>query len=325
MSDVNLVNENVEETALSTASEVSVFDYNTVDAELGAFLKTKANKIMEVKFKSVLGIGKELKEVNNKLASHDKNSGVFCLWCDSMGFSRMTASRYINAYDFVISNAESIQEPDKLQPSLLFAASKPSAPTLLKEAVMSGDIKTHKEYKELEAKLKASEEQAIKKDSLLKILTEDIKTIQNKYAHDEKDLKKEINQLTKDLEAIKDKQIDDTVSEVDQAELDDLKAELIKKEKELEELKNKPIDVAVEEKIPEDVQNELEELRLSKNRATNVLISEFKNTLSIIKYTDIKDFSSIHAGDKKFIFDSIKDSIIKLESLKQYLSNDNDL
>jgi hypothetical protein len=46
----------------------------------------------------------------------------------------------------MLKNFQHLKSIENLQPSLLFAVSKKSAPAELQEAVLSGDITTHKQY-----------------------------------------------------------------------------------------------------------------------------------------------------------------------------------
>ena len=81
---------------------------------------------------------------------------TFGRWCDSVGLTRKAAERLLQVSRlFDSSTPREEQVLEDLGPSLLYAAAKPSAPTELVQAVKDGDITTHKQYRELEAKLKA--------------------------------------------------------------------------------------------------------------------------------------------------------------------------
>jgi hypothetical protein len=157
----------IEDTALEAAAsnDVQPFDYSTVDEETGAFLQEKANRITEIRIKSVIAMGKELKEAQDKLANHDKTKGTFQKWVESIGITPKTAYNYINGFDYVMKNFHNIEDAENIQPSLLFAASKPSAPKELSEKVASGDITTHKQYKEIEKKYMEAEAQRLRANS----------------------------------------------------------------------------------------------------------------------------------------------------------------
>lgn len=139
-------------------TNVITFDYSSVDEETGAFLQEKANRITEIRIKSVVAIGKELKEAQDKLANN--KTGTFQAWAESLGLSKSSTYNYINAYNYIVQNLDNIEDAEKIQPSLLFAASKSSAPKELSDKVATGDITTHKQYKELEKRLKDAEAQA---------------------------------------------------------------------------------------------------------------------------------------------------------------------
>lgn len=146
-----------ENTALEIAKseEDKTFDYSSIDEETAVFLQEKAIRIIEIRFKSVVAIGKELKEAHDRLANN--KTGTFEKWVESIGISHKTARNYINGYEYILKNFQHIEEAEKIQPSLLFEISKPSAPKQLQEAVLAGDITSHKQYKELEAKLRKTE------------------------------------------------------------------------------------------------------------------------------------------------------------------------
>jgi hypothetical protein len=133
------------------------FDYSTIDTDTAAFLQEKEAKITQIRMMSVLAIGKELKEVHEKLANN--KTGTFGLWCKSLGMSDQSAMNYIRGYEYIAKNFGNIEDAENIQSSLLFAVSKQSAPAELQKAVIEGDITTHKQYKELEAQLKAREQE----------------------------------------------------------------------------------------------------------------------------------------------------------------------
>mgnify|MGYP000883415647 CR=1 FL=1 len=146
-------------------AEIVTFDYSSVDAETANFLQEKATRITEIRIKSVVAIGKELKEAQDRLANN--KTGTFLAWVKSLGIDKKTAYNYINGYNYIVENFHNIESAEQIQPSLLFAVSKPSAPKELQEAVLAGDITTHKEYqallqeyKQMEARAREAEEKA---------------------------------------------------------------------------------------------------------------------------------------------------------------------
>ena len=86
-----------------------------------------------------------------------KKEDTFRAWCASIGITKDTAYRLLQVaalFDKSSPNEQKVLE--ELSPSLLYAAAKPSAPAELVEAVKSGDITSHKQYKELLEQLKAA-------------------------------------------------------------------------------------------------------------------------------------------------------------------------
>ena len=110
-----------------------------------------------------MAIGKELKEAQDRLANN--RTGTFERWVKSLNISDQTARNYIQAYEYVVQNLDNIESAEQIQPFLLFAISKPSAPQELQDAVLAGDITTHKEYQEL---LKAKQDAEFHYERVLK-------------------------------------------------------------------------------------------------------------------------------------------------------------
>jgi len=210
---------------------------------------------------SVMAIGKELKEVHEKLANHYQ--GSFGKWCESIGISRFTANNYIKAHDYVVENFNNIEEAENIQPSLLFAISRSSAPQELQDKVLSGDITSHKQYKELEDKLKAEKERADSAELREKArekekVWEEKKAMDNYKAAQEalkraEQAEKALQQLTK-------------AHTVSPGEIQKLKDELAEAQRQVQILTDelmKPVEIepAVVEKVPEEIERELAELR----------------------------------------------------------------
>lgn len=81
---------------------VITFDYSTLDEDTAGFLQEKASRITEIRIRSVVAGGKELKETQDRLASHDKTKGTFQKWVESIGITPKTAYNYINGFDYVV-------------------------------------------------------------------------------------------------------------------------------------------------------------------------------------------------------------------------------
>ena len=236
-------------------AETVTFDYSTVDADTAEFLQEKASNITEIRLKSVLAIGKELKAAQDKLANN--KNGTFGAWASSIGISRQTAYNYINGYDFIVKNFDNIEAAEDLSPSLLFAAAKKDAPQELQQGVVSGDITSLKEYKALEDKLKVTEAQLeIATKARFDAVNSEIKAKQDaKKAQKDRDAS--IDTFNRDINNLQQK-LAQAKRNSDPAKVQELGTIISEKQQEIEALKkqlnDKPIEVpAVKEVIPDDV------------------------------------------------------------------------
>lgn len=137
---------------------INDFDYSVLDVTTKEFLEERANIIYGIQNKSAYEIGKQLAQAQEKLSA--KGYGCFEEWYRGLGFKTTKAYEYINHFKFVSSqNEESkIEMFERLPKALQAQVSKPSASPEVNQAVFDGDVKTRKEYKELENKLKLSQQ-----------------------------------------------------------------------------------------------------------------------------------------------------------------------
>lgn len=137
---------------------INDFDYSVLDVTTKEFLEERANIIYGIQNKSAYEIGKQLAQAQEKLSA--KGYGCFEEWYRGLGFKTTKAYEYINHFKFVSSqNEESkIEMFEHLPKALQAQVSKPSASPEVNQAVFDGDVKTRKEYKELENKLKLSQQ-----------------------------------------------------------------------------------------------------------------------------------------------------------------------
>lgn len=141
-------------------NEVSTnFDYSIVDDTTAQFLKLKEQELQSIVLNSSIQLGEKLIEAQEKLASF--KTGTFEKWFTSIGLKKRTVYNYINQAKFVhqMHEYEQIEMFQELPTTLKTEISKPSAKPEAVEMVLSGDIKTTKEYRELEKQLKAKDEQ----------------------------------------------------------------------------------------------------------------------------------------------------------------------
>ena len=137
---------------------INDFDYSVLDATTKEFLEERASIIYGIQNKSAYEIGKQLAQAQERLST--KGYGCFEEWYRGLGFKTTKAYEYINHFKFVSSQNEEtkIEMFERLPKALQAQVSKPSASPEVNQAVFDGDVKTRKEYKELENKLKLSQQ-----------------------------------------------------------------------------------------------------------------------------------------------------------------------
>lgn len=136
-----------------------LFDYSIVDDQTANFLKAKEQEMRTIVLNGAVQLGDKLIEAQEKLAKY--KNGTFEKWFTSLGLKKTTAYNYINQAQFVhqMNESEQIDMFQELPMTLRTEISKPSAEPEAVELVLSGDIKTTKEYRELEKQLKKKDEQ----------------------------------------------------------------------------------------------------------------------------------------------------------------------
>ncbi len=135
----------------STVS-TTIFDYSQLDHDTADFVMEKTRTIMQIRTATILTTGRELLAVREKLAM--RKSGTWQQWCRSIGMSDDSATRYIRAFEYITDNCGDMAFAEKIQPSLLFEVSRPTAPPELQEQVLAGKVTSHKEYLALQEQLR---------------------------------------------------------------------------------------------------------------------------------------------------------------------------
>jgi hypothetical protein len=138
------------------------FKYEMLDTGTADFLRKKESNMREIVGKAYTELGRELKEAQDRLANN--RNGVFQAWVESVGFRKDKAYDLIRRYELIIGisdNKKGLLED--LPVSLTYEIARPSAESTepkrqAKQAVLNGDIKTLKEYRELEDRLRKAEE-----------------------------------------------------------------------------------------------------------------------------------------------------------------------
>lgn len=156
--------------AVPPAADIAApgFDYDGLDAQTVTMLhglEDKAREEYARHYVYLAGIVAQAHEILCPPLSERSDNGKFTVkddtfrrWCEYIGVSKSTAYQLLQV-EYLLDHTESKERAilERQPIALLYAAAKPSAPAELVEAVKAGDITTHKQYKELEAQLKATE------------------------------------------------------------------------------------------------------------------------------------------------------------------------
>lgn len=246
------------------------FDYSLVEAETAHKLKALSNQLDGIYQNYSVAVGEVLFKAQQELSSY--GTGTFGQWVESNKISKSNAYNYINAYKFV----QQLDEPkekeifSKQPQRLKNEMSKPSANPEVNQAVFDGDVKTHKEYKELERRLKL-------KDQALEAVKGELERVKETKTT-EKVIEKEIipddYQATQDLNKQllgKNKDLSD--------ELDSVKRSLRLKEASYEMLEQETSEALALKESIEHLRADKEKLE---NSVTNIftlsnLVSEFED------------------------------------------------
>ncbi|MDI6678891.1 hypothetical protein QMA02_24105 [Bacillus wiedmannii] len=155
------------------SNEIKVFDYRQLNGSTAEFLRKKENNMREIVSKAYTDLGRELKEAQDELSKH--GYGCFVEWYKSLGYKNDKVYDLINRYNLIFGNSEKRELLEDLPVSLTYRIAKPSAESTeskrqAKQAVLSGEVKTLKEYGELEKALRQANED---KQILGQLLTEE--------------------------------------------------------------------------------------------------------------------------------------------------------
>lgn len=131
------------------------FNYEQLDGKTADFLRLKERNMREIVGRAYTELGRELKEAQEALSGSNQHDGLFEKWLTSIGMNKMQASRLIHRYSLVTNCDEQKAELlEDLPVSLSYEIAAPSAESSepkrqAKRAVLNGDIRTLKEYREL--------------------------------------------------------------------------------------------------------------------------------------------------------------------------------
>lgn len=217
----------------------NTFDYSILDQETAVYMEGLARQSQAKGIQFIIEQGKILLEGQERLKKG--KYGCFEAWAKSLGFSDTTARKYINVANNLDGNIIPIEN---IQKSLLYEIAKPSANEELKQKVLDGEITKHKQYKELEKKLKQEQEA---RENLEKIAAE----LEENYLNNPKIVEVVPEDVKGELE-LKDRQLRVTLERL----------ERLQQKYERQEAKTKQLELIAEEVMPRpDTKKELNELR----------------------------------------------------------------
>lgn len=150
---------------------LAAFDYTGLSEKTVATLHVAEKMIKDARKQYILDVADAVGLAHDELCGtgvrnsdtgkFEKQEDTFRAWCASMGISRTTAYQLLQVSELFCGSTPNEQKVlEQASPSLLYAAAKPSAPAELVQQVKDGDIKTHKEFREMEAAWKAAEKRA---------------------------------------------------------------------------------------------------------------------------------------------------------------------
>lgn len=278
------------------------FNYSLVDVKTKEFLEERANIIYGIQSKSAYEIGKQLAKAQEELST--RGYGCFEEWYRSLGFKKTKAYEYINHYNFVCSQNEqtNIEKFENLPKVLQAQVSKPSANPEVNQAVFNGDVTTHKEYKELERRLKL-------KDQALEAVKGELERVKQTKTT-EKVIEKEV--IPQDYQATQDlnKQLLGKNQDLSD-ELDSVKRSLRLKEASYEMLEKETSEaIALKESI--------EHLRADKEKLENSVSNIFNLSKLVTKFENFFDEEMAPLRFKTLIQGIGKDA--QIEKLRDILT-----
>ena len=294
-------------------NEVSTkFDYSIVDEKIANFLKIKEQELQSIVLNSSIQLGETLIEAQDKLAKYGE--GTFVKWFESIGLKRQSVYNYINQCKFFhqMEKVEQIEMFQELPTTLKTEISKPSAKPEAVEMVLSGDIKTTKEYRELEKQLKAKDEQIKLQAQMIDDLNEqesevvEKEVIVEKVPDDYQQLKqstKIVDEITRENQALK-------------AEQEALKQRIADSEKALQEkakIENDELEQAQLKRLKRDADISVHKLIINMN--------QFVKEQAVTVY-DSQAIAGANDDTKQKLTDSISRVEKLLKQIKQEIGGE---
>ena len=235
--------------SLEAEPEATPFDYSGLDDQTVADLHLAEREYLGGRKLAEMGLRRmadgvaiahdalcggcdNLSQAHNNQYSKD----TFGAWCGSIGIHRKAAERLLQVSKLLDNSTPREQKVlEELTPSVLYEASRPSAEPEAVEALKSKQVKTLKEFRALEAQIKAEREAREKAVAEAESL---------RYAND----------ALRDEAATARAQAKHAQEKADALETRPVMSELFDAKERIKELEARPVEVAVQEPDPAEVE-----------------------------------------------------------------------
>lgn len=256
---------------VATPSNLPAFDYTGLDADTAEKLRGITDRVMELSQTYAWGMAYQVGRAHDLLCgdgacetvsqAHKRNNqhseNTFTAWCAYIGVERRSAYNLLNAYRLICKATPEQQKNLQLAPAkLLYVAGKKDTPDQLANAVLDGDITSHKQYQDLLARYnaeKAAREKAEHESALDRKEQEDANSAALRYKN-ECDRRAQDQQRLEGLVNTAKRERDDARRQATEAENRAAGAQKLAEQRgtentelkaKIRELENQPRDVAV--------------------------------------------------------------------------------
>lgn len=188
------------------------------DEETINYLKSQTVKLNNSMSQAYTEVGKIFSDTQKEL-SNNKN-GVFYSWFQELGFNKNQVYRWINRYEFILSQNETVKNLiENLPVTLTYEISNPNCLKELRDKVLSGEITSLKEFSELKNKmlLDLSEPVATSMEviEIDDIFNQDFKSLNSKFKDLNKLIKDKIDTIPKEKKEVIVKKVEAITKEIE--------------------------------------------------------------------------------------------------------------
>lgn len=139
-----MMNENIGK--YNSNKELEQF-YSVLQIQDAEFIKEKEYELKQSLASFVIKAGEIFYQVQQRLSNY--KNGEFGEWIKLLNISKDTVYNHIKVRNYIVENFDNISDAENIPLSLLYEITKSSSPHELQQAVIEGDITTHKEYQQL--------------------------------------------------------------------------------------------------------------------------------------------------------------------------------